>query len=60
MNAVASMPVEVVRITRKGRYRSAKATQARTLYSLGLCAAEIVEVMNWQRKQVMQVLRRVP
>lgn len=54
------LPREVVRYAKKGRYRSAKATVARTLYASGFGVSEIVEAMAWTRKNVMQVLRRVP
>jgi hypothetical protein len=56
----STLPREVVRVVRKGRYRSAKATHARTLYAAGLNVTEIIEAMSWDRKNVMQVLRRVP
>lgn len=56
----STLPREVVRVVRKGRYRSARATVARTLYAVGLNVNEIMEYMAWPRKQVMQTLRRVP
>lgn len=56
----STLPREVVRVVRKGRYGSAKATLARKLYAVGLNVNEIIEAMSWDRKNVMQVLRRVP
>jgi hypothetical protein len=56
----STLPREVVRAGTKGRYKSAKATLARKLYAVGLNVNEIIEAMSWDRKNVMQVLRRVP
>ena len=48
-----------VHAMRKGRCPHAKATQARTLYALGLCVAEVAEFMDWNSKEIRQVLRRI-
>lgn len=51
---------QIVRAMRKGRYRSAKATTARTLYGAGLSVVEVVEAMKWPKTQVLHALRIVP
>lgn len=50
----------LVRAMRKGRYRNAKATTARTLYGAGLSVVEVVESMKWPKTQVLHALRIVP